>query len=219
MGKAGRGAARRREAGQDEAGEARRGEVRHGPAGRGLARQANQLFITNQFQGAFSMKKKYQFKKGCRVRGVKPDVAAKELARIRKKHKRLTPSSVVKEAEPEDAPLHPAFEWDDSEAANQYRLQQARSLIRVIAFTDEDEPDKEPTTVYVHVPGDEPRYEPMEVVIADVDMFRLSLNALTDDLRSAQKACSELRRMQSQNVKLEAAGSHIDAAVSELVAV
>lgn len=42
----------------------------------------------------------------------------------------LTPDDVVKDARSETSPLHPYFTWDDSEAANQYRLDQARLLIR-----------------------------------------------------------------------------------------
>ena len=43
----------------------------------------------------------------------------------------LMPSSVVEHARDEDSPLHDLFEWDDFEAAEKYRLHQARQLIRV----------------------------------------------------------------------------------------
>lgn len=42
---------------------------------------------------------------------------------------RLTPPQVVEEARPEGSPLHSEFEWDDSIAAEQHRLTQARALI------------------------------------------------------------------------------------------
>jgi hypothetical protein len=41
----------------------------------------------------------------------------------------LTAQDVVSAAEPEDSPLHPCFEWDDSAAAEAWRLHQARNLI------------------------------------------------------------------------------------------
>lgn len=41
----------------------------------------------------------------------------------------LTAEAVVSAARDETSPLHSAFEWDDSQAAHQYRLHQARVLI------------------------------------------------------------------------------------------
>jgi len=43
----------------------------------------------------------------------------------------LTPEAVVERARPESSPLHDCFEWDDDAAAEQYRLDQARRLIRM----------------------------------------------------------------------------------------
>lgn len=45
---------------------------------------------------------------------------------------RLMPADVVKAARDEDSPLHSSFEWDDTEAAQKYRLHQARALIRTV---------------------------------------------------------------------------------------
>jgi hypothetical protein len=53
-----------------------------------------------------------------------------ELLKLRK-NGLLTPEVVVNAAEPVSSPLHPHFEWDDSKAGHQYRLEQARQLIRV----------------------------------------------------------------------------------------
>jgi hypothetical protein len=44
---------------------------------------------------------------------------------------KLTPEIVVEEATPEESPLHGFFEWDDSVAGHQYRLEQGRTLIRM----------------------------------------------------------------------------------------
>lgn len=45
---------------------------------------------------------------------------------------RLMPADVVEAARDTDSPLHSSFEWDDTEAAQKYRLNQARSLIRTV---------------------------------------------------------------------------------------
>ncbi len=62
----------------------------------------------------------------------KRDDIEQELARIWNERERLTPADVVEEAASIDSPLHPFFEWDDSEAARKFRLDQARTLIRSV---------------------------------------------------------------------------------------
>jgi hypothetical protein len=73
--------------------------------------------------------KKYQWKQKSLAKGVDPDLAIEELNRIQKKHGSLTPNVVVKESESENAVLHPIFEWNDTKAAHNYRVQQARTHV------------------------------------------------------------------------------------------
>ncbi len=55
-----------------------------------------------------------------------------ELLRLAGEHGGLLkPEVVVANAAAPTSPLHGCFQWDDSEAAHQYRLWQARQLIRV----------------------------------------------------------------------------------------
>ena len=56
-----------------------------------------------------------------------------ELERLARLHGGvLTPEAVVKAARPKSSVLHSRFEWDDSDAAEKYRLWQARQLMRVV---------------------------------------------------------------------------------------
>jgi len=56
----------------------------------------------------------------------------KTLRRIARQHDGyLRPRDVVDAAREKMSPLHDRFEWDDSLASEQYRLWQARTLIRV----------------------------------------------------------------------------------------
>ncbi len=60
-------------------------------------------------------------------------VIVQELKRIAQQHGgELKPADVVQAARPIDSPLHSRFEWDDTAAAESYRLWQARQLIRVV---------------------------------------------------------------------------------------
>jgi hypothetical protein len=64
----------------------------------------------------------------------------------------LRPADVVEFAMNPETVLHGRFEWDDTKAAEQYRLWQARELIRVVVQTH---PAKDaPTRVYVSLADD-----------------------------------------------------------------
>jgi hypothetical protein len=136
----------------------------------------------------------YRFKTGARVTGVKPAVVARELKRLEKTG-RLQPPDVLDAARPETSPLHPAFEWDDGEAAEQFRLIQARQLIRAVVVISKGQT---PRSVYVHVQSDENHYEPMEVVVRHQDRYTLALLELERRLRSAQEAIEELQHLASR---------------------
>lgn len=93
----------------------------------------------------------YRWKAGSNV-GVAAPIAADELARIKEANEGiLRPSDVVNESRPEEAPLHPAFEWDDPKAADLYRQDQARRVIRSLTVVPANRPDSTPTPVYLHV--------------------------------------------------------------------
>jgi hypothetical protein len=67
--------------------------------------------------------------------GVDPSVAAMELLRLQTVYGVITPDKIVKEASNKNSLLHPIFEWDDSKAGHNYRLQQARTLLNNIEVT------------------------------------------------------------------------------------
>jgi hypothetical protein len=138
-------------------------------------------------------KKVYGYKTGTRTTGVRPDVAYKELERIRLTYGGLRPDTIVDESEAEDAPLHPAFEWDDSAAGRSFRLIQARTLVRAVTVTSGKDAQR---SVYVHVQradGADGAYEPMDIVVTHPDRFAVALAELVRRLQSAEEAVEELR--------------------------
>ena len=50
----------------------------------------------------------------------------------------LTAESIIKRAENENSPLHDFFTWEDSIAAHQWRLQEARILVNEVKIIIED---------------------------------------------------------------------------------
>lgn len=77
----------------------------------------------------------------------------KALVRIEKRDGAIKPAAVVKEAEPASSPLHPHFTWDDNQAAQLYREDEARNLIRSVRIIRADVPaaEQECVRALVHV--------------------------------------------------------------------
>lgn len=78
-----------------------------------------------------------------------------ELKRIAAEHRgQLKPSDVVAAARSQDSPLHSQFQWDDTAAAHQWRLEQARQLIRVTVEFVGPKDDQTLTRVFVSLTPD-----------------------------------------------------------------
>jgi len=97
--------------------------------------------------------KTYRWKNGGRRFAMSPETAAIELERIRSMHGVLRAEDVVAEAKDPDNALHSVFEWDDTTAAENYRKEQARNLIRSVVVEVVDKKESEPLTVraFVHL--------------------------------------------------------------------
>ena len=145
-------------------------------------------------------KLKYAFKEGARY-GIDANDAGSELARIHSAHGVLEPAAVVKESEPETAPLHPVFEWDDHKAAGQYRNWQARVLIKSVRVIPNENEAPEPVYVHVGNSANTPAagYQPVSVVVNRPDMFASALSELTQRVTAAQEAVERLQKAAKGN--------------------
>jgi len=127
----------------------------------------------------------YRRKPGARVSQDAIEAAGKSLPGIRKKHGRLTAEIVLKEASAQTHPLHGYFEWDDTAAAHQYRLEQARLLLRSVLIVDSTLARK-PLRAYVAF--DEPDhmadYVPMAEALSNSEYRAGLVSEAIDELRS-----------------------------------
>lgn len=84
---------------------------------------------------------------------MKQDDIRKEIEKIRNECGGTIPNgAIIERAQAEEHPLHSYFEWDDSEAAHQYRLEQERRLIRVCVIIPES--TTSPVRAYVSIVED-----------------------------------------------------------------
>jgi len=68
---------------------------------------------------------------------VPAEVTGKELERIRKKYGTLNAKDVVEESKDPSSPLHRIFEWENDKAAESWRINQAKALIRSVVVVIE----------------------------------------------------------------------------------
>lgn len=137
QGQSGRGEARQRSSGMGGRPGARRGWARqerhsqdsHGTADRAVARLGREkMDELEKVETAEAMQQAAEIRAS--------------LASLARRDGVLTAEAVLEEAQPETSPLHRLFTWDNEEAGHQYRLFQARLLIRRVRVTVEQQPER-----------------------------------------------------------------------------
>ena len=75
---------------------------------------------------------KYKARKGAPYTNEDAEIIGNVLDKLKNGQGFITPTSILEYAKQEDSELHQYFEWDNSSAAEAYRLQQARELVNHI---------------------------------------------------------------------------------------
>lgn len=143
----------------------------------------------------------YSFRTGAHVKGVEPPVAGCELERIRRVNAgKLRSKTVVDEARPEQAPLHPAFEWDDAAAAEAHRCQQARELIRAVRVKYPDSAQPEPAFVHIKAqPAGDSYYQNTRICVGNPDELVIAIQAAERHLNASQRALDDIKAIVEKN--------------------
>lgn len=139
------------------------------------------------------------------IYSVPAQTAGEELARIHEKRGSLTPVGIVDESRPEQAPLHPVFEWDDWKAAEEWRKQQAKQLVCCIVVKQENaKAEQVEVRAFEHVQGG---YHPVQVILREPDM---KLELMRDVLRMTDAYKEKLRSLIDVSNAVESAIEAID---------
>jgi len=138
------------------------------------------------------------WRKGARFTKIDPDLAHAEMESIRIEKGQLTADLLLEKARDGSNVLHSAFEWRDGIAAEQYRLGQARQMIKSIEIVYEDVPVEETTVKYWHIVKDEEEEEPIksyvpkDQALADPEMRAKMVLGAYKELRNFRKKYKEL---------------------------
>lgn len=135
----------------------------------------------------------YQFR--TKMPNLDPNQVGCELERIRQVNDgHLKTEDVVSEAADAASPLHEAFTWDDAEAAQQHRMQQARYLIRNVQVAyDQRDPAPAFYNVIVEAADGKARYyQHISVLSSNPVEYEAALRTMRTKLAEAQKGLNQL---------------------------
>lgn len=126
----------------------------------------------------------------------------------------LQPDEVVKAAESSRSPLHKIFEWDNGRAGHEFRLEQARRLIRHIRVTI-TYPNQKPKEVRVFFNlKDGEGYRRIVEIEKEEDLRTRMLTLAAGEVASARSKLAELKGMGEVSSLLAKAESEIRREIS-----
>lgn len=128
------------------------------------------------------------------------EAKVQELEFVRTQHGGvLRPEDVVEFARNERTALHAEFQWDDSEAAQQYRLWQARQVIRLTITVVDSPAGKQTLPMYVSLVPDRQKpgggYRPLVEVMTAEDMRDQLLRQALGELKTVRKKYQQLQEL------------------------
>lgn len=124
-----------------------------------------------------------------------------ELERLREQNggELVQPEQVIEFAQQNaDSALHAEFEWDDTEAAHQYRLEQARRIIRLNINVVETENGNVRVPMYVSLVSDRKTgggYRTLSDVMSDDDMREQFLDQALAEFQRVRRKYEAIREL------------------------
>ena len=106
-----------------------------------------------------------------------------------------TPRDVVELARNENTALHRCFEWDDTIAAEKYREVQARQVLRMLVFVDEEKDEKTPIRVIQAKPDERLVYTPTRLIMQDKTEYEKLLERAMAELQAFKEKYQCLKEL------------------------
>ena len=125
---------------------------------------------------------KYGVVPGARIRKRDARPIGQVIVTLEQAHGQVTAEMVVSHAQSNNSPFHRYMEWDDTEAARQHRLSQARYILRSIEVIYANRP---PIRLNAHIQyGQIDGYVTQARVLSHAQMRQLRLDQALNDLTS-----------------------------------
>lgn len=120
--------------------------------------------------------------------------AEKVFSEIQSIGESASPSQIVDYARNENTELHKCFEWNDSIAAEKYRLQQARTVVCQLVYT-ESETNKAPSKIRV-LQSTGNSYKPSKMIIQNKSEYESLLERALAELHAFKERYSMLSELE-----------------------
>ena len=105
-----------------------------------------------------------------------------------------TAKQILDYARDENTELHKCFEWDDSIAAERWRLQQARLIVCNLVY---QEPEKhEPTKIRVMQSTENNTYKPVRLILQNKPEYEQLLNRALAELHAFKERYKNLSELE-----------------------
>jgi len=157
---------------------------------------------------------KIKWKQNVPTNGIDAAKAYAALEAIRAKNNGLTDDAIVQASAPKNHALHKWFQWDDSEAATEYRREQARKLIRSLEVVYEEAPEIK-TRVYEVEHKARPQ-DPERTVYTTTEEVLANPDSRDRLIAEAIRAAMQFRRRFKMLHELDAVMEEIEKAVQKL---
>lgn len=95
-----------------------------------------------------------------------------------------TPSQIVEAGRNSNTELHKCFDWNDAVAAEKWRIEQAREIVRHLVIKQDAPPKDRPQIRYFFKPQGEVGYKPTEVIVKREDSYNALLAQAYAELRA-----------------------------------
>lgn len=129
-------------------------------------------------------------------------VVGEEIERLEKKNEGiLLPSAIVRAAKPVKSKLHECFEWNNRKAADKYRENQARELLRKIVIVYESKGKEEQIRAFVRIQNeDESHYCCTARIIDDEELQENVLEQILAELVAIKKKYAQFKSPALQKI-------------------
>lgn len=108
----------------------------------------------------------------------------------------VSPAQIVEYARKPNAELHRCFTWNDAEAANKYRIYEARQVVCNLIVHKENGEKQEPTPIRLFHKTENGHYKPISLIIQNEDEYQSLLRQCRDALQSLKRKYSSLSEYQ-----------------------
>lgn len=108
----------------------------------------------------------------------------------------VKPEEIVDKARDESTELHKCFEWDDTKAAEKFRLHQARQIVCNLIVREVNDTQKEREIRVFYKTDNTDGYKPITYIMRDEDEYQKLLSRAVSELKSFQKKYSTLKELE-----------------------